>query len=132
MEKIKQEYNEMDLNTIKKILKNAKLLNILLIVLTLIVWIGFLAVNVTQNLTYSYMILAFYIVGSVILFILSIITFIKMQKYRLDGGIFLLISSIVSLIFSILGAMLGIVVILLSTFSIRKIRENMEDLGIVK
>ena len=132
MEKIKQEYNEMDLNTIKKILKNAKLLNILLIVLTLIVWIGFLAVNVTQNLTYSYMILAFYIVGSVILFILSIITFIKMQKYRLDGGIFLLISSIVSLIFSILGAMLGIVVILLSTFSIRKIKENQEDLGIIK
>ena len=132
MEKIKQEYNEMDLNTIKKILKNAKLLNILLIVLTLIVWIGFLAVNVTQNLTYSYIILVFYIVGSVILFILSIITFIKMQKYKLDGGIFLLISSIVSLIFSILGAMLGIVVILLSTFSIRKIKENQEDLGIIK
>lgn len=132
MEEIIKEYDTTDLNTMGKILKNARLLNILLIVLTLIIFIGFLVSNMTQNLTYTYIVLTLYKVGSATIFILSIITFIRMQKYKLDGGILLLISSMISLIFSIIGAMFGIIVILLSTLSMRKIKENQEDLGIAK
>lgn len=132
MEEIIKEYDTTDLNTMGKILKNARLLNILLIVLTLIIFIGFSVSNMTQNLTYTYIVLTLYKVGSATIFILSIITFIRMQKYKLDGGILLLISSMISLIFSIIGAMFGIIVILLSTLSMRKIKENQEDLGIAK
>ena len=132
MEEIIKEYDTTELNTMGKILKNARLLNILLIVLTLIIFIGFSVSNMTQNLTYTYIVLTLYKVGSATIFIVSIITFIRMQKYKLDGGILLLISSIISLIFSIFGRMLGIIVILLSTLSMRKIKENQEDLGIAK
>ena len=132
MEEIIKEYDTTELNTMGKILKNARLLNILLIVLTLIIFIGFSVSNMTQNLTYTYIVLTLYKVGSATIFILSIITFIRMQKYKLDGGILLLISSMISLIFSIIGAMFGIIVILLSTLSMRKIKENQEDLGIAK
>ena len=56
--------------------------------------------------------------------------FIKMRKNKLEGGEFLLASGIVNFIFSLIYIYLWIVIIILCIFSLRKVREQREELEI--
>ena len=56
--------------------------------------------------------------------------FIKMRKNKLEGGEFLLASGIANFIFSLIYIYLWIVIIILCIFSLRKVREQREELEI--
>ena len=119
----------------EQILKRAKILNILLIVLIIVVSI---ATHISNIMIYEsaaaqdfqIILLQGYRVVSLVLLLLIIMIFIKMRKNKLEGGEFLLASGIVNFIFSLIGMFLGIVIILLCTFSLKKLREQREEIEI--
>ena len=119
----------------EQILKRAKILNILLIVLIIVVSI---ATHISNIMIYEsaaaqdfqIILLQGYRVVSLVLLLLIIMIFIKMRKNKLEGGEFLLASGIVNFIFSLIGMFLGIVIILLCIFSLRKLREQREEIEI--
>ena len=119
----------------EQILKRAKILNILLIVLIIVVSI---ATHISNIMIYEsaaaqdFQVILFqgYRVVSLVLLVLIIMIFIKMRKNKLEGGEFLLASGIVNFIFSLISMFLGIVIILLCSFSLRKLREQREEIEI--
>ena len=119
----------------EQILKRAKILNILLIVLIIVVSI---ATSISNIMIYEsaaaqdFQVILFqgYRVVSLVLLVLIIMIFIKMRKNKLEGGEFLLASGIVNFIFSLIGMFLGIVIILLCIFSLKKLREQREEIEI--
>ena len=120
----------------EQILKRAKILNILLIVLIIVVSI---ATHISNIMIYEsaaaqdfqIILLQGYRVVSLVLLLLIIMIFIKMRKNKLEGGEFLLASGIVNFIFSLISMFLGIVIILLCSFSVRKLREQREEIEIL-
>ena len=120
----------------EQILKRAKILNILLIVLIIVVSI---ATHISNIMIYELaaaqdfqiILLQGYRVVSLVLLLLIIMIFIKMRKNKLEGGEFLLASGIVNFIFSLISMFLGIVIILLCSFSLRKLREQREEIEIL-
>ena len=120
----------------EQILKRAKILNILLIVLIIVVSI---ATHISNIMIYEsaaaqdfqIILLQGYRVVSLVLLLLIIMIFIKMRKNKLEVGEFLLASGIVNFIFSLISMFLGIVIILLCSFSLRKLREQREELEIL-
>ena len=120
----------------EQILKRAKILNILLIVLIIVVSI---ATHISNIMIYEsaaaedfqIILLQGYRVVSLVLLLLIIMIFIKMRKNKLEGGEFLLASGIVNFIFSLISMFLGIVIILLCSFSLRKLREQREEIEIL-
>lgn len=120
----------------EQILKRAKILNILLIVLIIVVSI---ATHISNIMIYEsaaaqdfqIILLQGYRVVSLVLLLLIIMIFIKMRKNKLEGGEFLLASGIVNFIFSLMGMFLGIVIILLCIFSLKKLREQREEIEIL-
>ena len=119
----------------EQILKRAKILNILLIVLIIVVSI---ATHISNIMIYEsaaaqdfqIILLQGYRVVSLVLLVLIIMIFIKMRKNKLEGGEFLLASGIVNFIFSLISMFLWIVIILLCSFSLRKLREQREEIEI--
>ena len=119
----------------EQILKRAKILNILLIVLIIVVSI---ATHISNIMIYEsaaaqdfqIILLQGYRVVSLVLLLLIIMIFIKMRKNKLEGGEFLLASGIVNFIFSLISMFLGIVIILLCIFSLKKLREQREEIEI--
>ena len=119
----------------EQILKRAKILNILLIVLIIVVSI---ATHISNIMIYEsaaaqdfqIILLQGYRVVSLVLLLLIIMIFIKMRKNKLEGGEFLLASGIVNFIFSLKGMFLAIVIIILCIFSLRKLREQREEIEI--
>ena len=119
----------------EQILKRAKILNILLIVLIIVVSI---ATHISNIMIYEsaaaqdfqIILLQGYRVVSLVLLLLIIMIFIKMRKNKLEGGEFLLAAGIVNFIFSLIGMFLGIVIILLCIFSLKKLREQREEIEI--
>ena len=119
----------------EQILKRAKILNILLIVLIIVVSI---ATHISNIMIYEsaaaqdFQVILFqgYRVVSLVLLVLIIMIFIKMRKNKLEGGEFLLASGIVNFIFSLISMFLGIVIILLCIFSLKKLREQREEIEI--
>ena len=71
-----------------------------------------------------------YRVVSLVLLVLITMIFRKMRKNKLEGGEFLLASGIVNFIFSLIGMFLGIVIILLCICSLKKLREQREEIEI--
>ena len=120
----------------EQILKRAMILNILLIVLIIVVSI---ATHISNIMIYEsaaaqdfqIILLQGYRVVSLVLLLLIIMIFIKMRKNKLEGGEFLLASGIVNFIFSLISMFLGIVIILLCSFSLRKLREQREEIEIL-
>ena len=120
----------------EQILKRAKILNILLIVLIIVVSI---ATHISNIMIYEsaaaqdfqIILLQGDRVVSLVLLLLIIMIFIKMRKNKLEGGEFLLASGIVNFIFSLISMFLGIVIILLCSFSLRKLREQREEIEIL-
>ena len=120
----------------EQILKRAKILNILLIVLIIVVSI---ATHISNIMIYEsaaaqdfqIILLQGYRVVSLVLLLLIIMIFIKMRKNKLEGGEFLLASGIVNFIFYLISMFLGIVIILLCSFSLRKLREQREEIEIL-
>ena len=120
----------------EQILKRAKILNILLIVLIIVVSI---ATHISNIMIYEsaaaqdfqIILLQGYRVVSLVLLLLIIMIFIKMRKNKLEGGEFLLASGIVNFIFSLISMFLGIVIILLCSFSLRKLRGQREEIEIL-
>ena len=120
----------------EQILKRAKILNILLIVLIIVVSI---ATHISNIMIYEsaavqdfqIILLQGYRVVSLVLLLLIIMIFIKMRKNKLEGGEFLLASGIVNFILSLISMFLGIVIILLCSFSLRKLREQREEIEIL-
>ena len=120
----------------EQILKRAKILNILLIVLIIVVSI---ATHISNIMIYEsaaaqdfqIILLQGYRVVSLVLLLLIIMIFIKMRKNTLEGAEFLLASGIVNFIFSLISMFLGIVIILLCSFSLRKLREQREEIEIL-
>ena len=120
----------------EQILKRAKILNILLIVLIIVVSI---ATHISNIMIYEsaaaqdfqIILLQGYRVVSLVLLLLIIMIFIRMRKNKLEGGEFLLASGIVNFIFSLISMFLGIVIILLCSFSLRKLREQREEIEIL-
>ena len=120
----------------EQILKRAKILNILLIVLIIVVSI---ATHISNIMIYEsaaaqdfqIILLQGYRVVSLVLLLLIIMIFIKMRKNKLEGGEFLLASGIVNFIFFLISMFLGIVIILLCSFSLRKLREQREEIEIL-
>ena len=106
-----------------KIAKRAKLLNILLIIWVLIMFICFNFYEVLPFERFEWINTAV----TFVLLILSVLTFIKMKKYNIHGDIPLLIAAIMTFVFSIFGLMLGIIVFVLSSMSIRKISEFIQE-----
>ncbi len=120
----------------EQILKRAKILNILLIVLIIVVFIGTHVSNIMMYesaAAQDFQIIFFqgYRIVSLVLLVLIIMIFIKMKKNKLEGGEFLLASGIVNFIFSLISMFLGIVIILLCSFSLRKLREQREEIEIL-
>ena len=119
----------------EQILKRAKILNILLIVLIIVVSI---ATHISNIMIYEsaaaqdfqIILLQGYRVVSLVLLVLIIMIFIKMRKNKLEGGEFLLASGIANFIFSFKGMFLAIVIIILCIFSLRKLREQREEIEI--
>ena len=119
----------------EQILKRAKILNILLIVLIIVVSIATSISNImiyesAAAQEFQIILLQGYRVVSLVLLVLIIMIFIKMRKNKLEGGEFLLASGIVNFIFPLIGMFLGIVIILLCIFSLRKLREQREEIEI--
>ena len=120
----------------EQILKRAKIINILLIVLIIVVSI---ATHISNIMIYEsaaaqdfqIILLQGYRFVSLVLLLLIIMIFIKMRKNKLEGGEFLLASGIVNFIFSLISMFLGIVIILLCSFSLRKLREQREEIEIL-
>ena len=120
----------------EQILKRAKILNILLIVLIIVVSIATRISNImiyesAAAQEFQIILLQGYRVVSLVLLVLIIMIFIKMRKNKLEGGEFLLASGIVNFIFSLISMFLGIVIILLCSFSLRKLREQREEIEIL-
>ena len=120
----------------EQILKRAKILNILLIVLIIVVSIATSISNImiyesAAAQDFQIILLQGYRVVSLVLLLLIIMIFIKMRKNKLEGGEFLLASGIVNFIFSLISMFLGIVIILLCSFSLRKLREQREEIEIL-
>ena len=119
----------------EQILKRAKILNILLIVLIIVVSIATSISNImiyesAAAQEFQIILLQGYRVVSLVLLVLIIMIFIKMRKNKLEGGEFLLASGIVNFIFPLIGMFLGIVIIILCIFSLRKLREQREEIEI--
>ena len=120
----------------EQILKRAKILNILLIVLIIVVSIATSISNImiyesAAAQDFQIILLQGDRVVSLVLLVLIIMIFIKMRKNKLEGGEFLLASGIVNFIFSLISMFLGIVIILLCSFSLRKLREQREEIEIL-
>ena len=128
------EDNGFTIEDIRAVARRAKFLNTALIVLTLIYFVvswvlnGMFAFYDPSSLLLLFSIAA--TVLAVIILIFSILTFGKMKFLKIEGGGQLLATSIVFAIFAFFGFLLGIVILILSGMSIRKIKESMEILEI--
>ena len=119
----------------EQIWKRAKILNILLIVLIIVVSIATSISNImiyesAAAQEFQIILLQGDRVVSLVLLVLIIMIFIKMRKNKLEGGEFLLASGIANFIFSLIYIYLWIVIIILCIFSLRKVREQREELEI--
>ena len=119
----------------EQLLKRAKILNILLIVLIIVVSIATSISNImiyesAAAQEFQIILLQGDRVVSLVLLVLIIMIFIKMRKNKLEGGEFLLASGIANFIFSLIYIYLWIVIIILCIFSLRKVREQREELEI--
>lgn len=115
---------------IKKTAKMGKVLNILLIIFTLIYFVSSWGLEFLGNYDMVLIFSLVLIIISIVILIFSIINMIKMKKLNIDGGGLLLASSIVFFVFTFFGFLLGIVILILSGTSIRKIKESLEILEI--
>ena len=126
--------NGFTIEDVRAVASRAKFLNTALIVLTLIYFVLSWVLNgMFVFADPSSLLLIFSIVAAVlavVILIFSILTFGKMRFLEIEGGGQLLASSIVFTIFALFGFLLGIVILILSGISIRKIKESVEILEI--
>lgn len=115
---------------IKKTAKMGKILNILLIIFTLIYFASSWILEFLNDYNTELILSLVLLIVSIVILIFAIISMVKMRKLKIDGGGLLLASSIVFFIFTFFGFLLGIVILVLSGSSIRKIKESLEILEI--
>ncbi len=126
--------NEFTIEDIRRVAKRAKFLNTALIVLTLVYFVlswvlnGMFAFGDPTLVIWIFSGVSTILAGIILIF--SILTFGKMRFLQIEGGGQLLASSIIFTIFAFFGFLLGIVILILSGMSIRKIKESMEILEI--
>ena len=128
------ENNDFTIEDIRKVAKRGKFLNTVLIVVTLIYFVSSWVINGMSMFNDPTTILIIFSAVStilaIIILIFSILTFGKMRFLKIEGGGQLLASSIIFTIFALTGFLLGIVILILSGMSIRKIKESLEILEI--
>ena len=128
------ENNDFTIEDIRKVAKRGKFLNTVLIVVTLIYFVSSWVINgmsvFNDPTTILIIFSAVSTILAIIILIFSILTFGKMRFLKIEGGGQLLASSIIFTIFALTGFLLGIVILILSGMSIRKIKESLEILEI--
>lgn len=118
---------------VKKVVSQGKALNIALIVVTIC---AFLIFNVTNSIateanfqtlvTVQTAVLWVYRLASLICLVLAVLLFAKGKS--IAGGLGLLLASaIISMIFAVLGLMLGIVIWILSAISMKKLSQTVAE-----
>ena len=115
--------------------KRAKILNTVLIVVTLLYYGSILAFNsdlfgLSDPVTFFFLLRGISVLAAVIILIFTIMTIGKMKFLNIEGWVQLLASSILFLVFAFFGFVLGLVILIISGISIRKIRESVEILEI--
>ena len=118
----------MTTDSIKSLAKKAKLANIGLIGLTLCAFVGFHITNFMNDFWLQEDLLLIYQILSFVFVIISGYLFWQLKDTTFKGGILLLIASVISLIFSLLGMMLGLIIWVLCGVSIRQINNSNQDL----
>jgi hypothetical protein len=128
------ENNGFTIEDIRSVARRAKLLNTLLIVGALVYFITIFLFN--EILAFSdptLFLIVLKLVSSIlaiIILVFSILSFRKMSAMKIEGGGQLLASSIIFTIFALFSFVLGLLIIILSGMSIRKIKESVEILEI--
>lgn len=112
---------------IKKVATQAKMINYILFAVTFLVFLSMHATNYTMSFYFQDILLDIYLLISLISLAASIYIFLKMRKLSLKGGELMLAASVVSVSFSVLGMMLGIVIFILCGYSIRQINQSVEE-----
>lgn len=115
----------------ERIIKRATRLNIIEIAATIVLFITFTISNIfarAQKGSFAFylftiFVMAVVLIVSVVTIIMTIIM-IKKSEEKIKGLNLLLFSGIVTAIFAISGYMAGIVVFLLSGYSLRQLKEN--------
>lgn len=116
-----------EMEEIKKLATQAKIINSGLFVVTLLVFVSMHVTNYTMSFYLQDILLDVYLLLSVLFLAASIYTFLKMRKVDLKGGELMLAASAVSVAFSMTGMMLGIVIFILCGYSIRQINKSIEE-----
>lgn len=111
-----------------KVAKNGILLNTVLIVVALVIWGAFFVLNNLGSVQITFFIWIAYMVVAAVLLVLSILTFIQLQKNNVKGGALLLASAIVMMVFAVLAIVIGLITIILSGLSMRKIKESQQEM----
>ncbi|TLG71753.1 hypothetical protein [Culicoidibacter larvae] len=111
-----------------KVAKNGVLLNTVLIAVALIIWGAFFVLNNFGSAQITFFVWIVYMVVAAVLLVLSILTFIQLQKNNIKGGALLLASAIVMMVFSVFAFVIGLITIILSGLSMRKIKESQQEM----
>ena len=121
----------MTTNELQSLATKAKLANIGIIILTLLAYLGLKITDAIGEYFLQDDLLSIYQVLSILFAIISGYLFWKMKDTSLKGGILLLIASIVSFIFSMLGMMLGLIIWILCGVSIRQLNSSVQELDFI-
>lgn len=111
----------------RNIAKQAKIVNFSLIGVTLAIFIGMHGTNLMNSWYYQDILIDIYLTASIILLAAAGYVFWKMNPLKIKGGLLMLLASIVSLVFALMGMMLGIVIWVLCGVSIRQINKSVEE-----
>lgn len=125
--KIKMEMNR------ERIAKRARMVNYFAMITTFAIFIVYKIIeladlqgNYSQALLMNMIILYFASIAlSLAILIFAIVTVIPMKKANINGGVLMIISSIILLIFMIFEFLLGIIIFILSGLSIKHINESL-------
>ena len=112
---------------IRRIGMQAKIVNFLLIGVTLLAFILMHATNFMNSWYYQDILIDVYLTISVYLLAAAGYVFWKMKPLKMNGGLLMLLAGIASLVFAMMGMMLGIIIWILCGVSIRQINKAVEE-----
>ena len=117
----------MNLEEVRSVAAKGKYVNFALIGVTALAFVSMHVVNFMNSYRMMNMMMVAYFGASVVLAGVAGFVFFKMRALKINGALLMGGAAVVSLIFSIMGMMLGLVIWIMCGVSIRQINQAVEE-----
>jgi hypothetical protein len=117
----------MNLEEVRSVAAKGKYVNFVLIGVTLLALIGMYAANFINSYRFYRMFSTYYFGASVVLVGVAGFVFFKMRALNINGALLMGGAAVVSVIFSFMGEIYGIIILVLCGVSLRQIDQSVTE-----